>query len=187
MKYFTHLVLCTLIGLGSGCSAQIDHASELLNDPEVRNLINDYPLDSHEINLANPLNYRYPFGMQALQYFGIFMGYEHDIEAFEERIMQIKQTHHALTNYDKVRVLPGDESVCNFDIVVPHRNEVFIHSEEFLSEASEYFVFKVEEGRFANDEYLNYESSCPDQKHGYSSGAVIDRTSRRIMHWMMVW
>lgn len=187
MKYLSIVALYVLICSGSCCSAQIDHASDLLTNSETKNIIDDYPLDAEEIALSNPWFYRSPFGMQALQYCGIFLGYEYDVVDFEERVSRIEQTHRKLASFKKVRILPGEESLCEFDIVIPNRGEVALQSEDFLSEASEYFVFKVEEGRFAKNEYLNYESNCTDQKHGYSSGAVIDRTSNRIMHWMMVW
>jgi len=174
--------------LVSSCSAQPNTAWKELKNPEAIAIIDDYPLSHEEISRADIKTINTPFGMQAIGYCGVFLAYELDYEEFEIRISRISQSHEKVNSSLKTRKLPGEEDVCDFDTVIPEANHPYLISvEEFSMEKPEYFLFRAEEGRFANDEFLNYESSCTDQKHGYSSGAVIDRASHRIMHWMMVW
>jgi hypothetical protein len=172
----------------SSCTAQSVKTWKELKNPEVIALIDDYPLTHEEISRAENKILLTPFGMQALKYCGVFLVYEYTPEEFNANLMQIMETHTKLDSTLKIRILPREEHICEFDLVIPDPNHRYLFSDEdnFL-ENPEYFLFKAKEGLFANDEYLNYESNCPDQKHGYSSGAIVDRTSKKILYWMMIW
>lgn len=100
---------------------------------------------------------------------------------------EIKISHQKLISLENLRRMPGDENVCDFDFVIPGSSKTFLQYQDFMTEDPEYYIYKNKEGRFVPDNYLDYETICQDQKHGYSSGAAIDTSTRRIMHWMMVW
>lgn len=186
MKYSSLIFYWVFILIGE-CTSQINHSADLWFNTEARRIIHDYPLDSNQVAVANLWSFGYPRNLLTMQYCGVFLGYEYNVEDFEVNLMRIGESHKKLASLTGVRKLPGEEDSCDFNFVVPNGSHIFLTAHNFLIESPEYFIYKVSENILIDEQYLYYETSCPDLKHGYSSGAIVGRSERRIIYWMMVW
>lgn len=187
MNMKNHLLVLLSLFFVVSCSSQETFKSKFLNTDEVKEFISKHPNLTHE-DLINSdfTNVKNNAGISFVGISGLLFGSELDEAEFQKELDSIKRTYTYLFPLDKLNSEPL-KSFCESDTIVPDVSTLLQYSYFKFDGASTMYLLKNQLGVFVDEMYLTYPYECENPSHGYSCGAVVDASTKRILYWVIFW
>ncbi len=180
------LILLTIFFI-DGCTGQESIESKFLNTDEVRGFINKHPdLTYEDLVRSDFPKVMYNAGISFVGISGLLIGFELDDAEFQKEFDSIKKTYTYLFPLDTLNSEPL-KTFCESDTIVPDVSTILEYSYFKFDGASKMYLLKNQLGVFVDEMYLKYPYECPNPSHGYSCGAVVDISTKRILYWVIFW
>jgi hypothetical protein len=187
------LLLIGLILLCWGCmSTKKNNAYKEFKSQILEEASKNFPLKGDaEIENSEFLIINYPATIDTLRFCGIFIGKSYSDKNFKKSVKIIHKEYKKIVLSEQrcLKYIPENniskKGLCN-EIILPNVTDSLIVPNRFLSDNVSYYIKNEKKGNFLETKYSQFYKSNHDFYHGYSSGAVVDNDSNKIVYWLII-